>query len=603
MSYSEIQGELNSERLASLPPLYIAILRNIVIEPMEPYLRYLAYQVGCNVRCEFSEYDNVFQEAVGGQKGILNEHTDCVLLFLKLENLSWDLARNFASLSAERIEGEKDRIKNFIASVLTGIRKQTAALILWNDFELPLNPSLGIVDYQQSSGQTACVTELNQFLRDALRAHKNAYLLDLNVCLARVGAKNFYDPRYWHMGKAPYSLEALEEISSEAFKYIRPLKGKNRKCLVLDCDNVLWGGIVGEDGLAGIKLGKTYPGSAYYEFQQEILNLYHRGVVLALCSKNNEEDVWEVFQQHPDMLLRKEHLAAAQLNWRDKVTNLRQIAADLNLGLESFVFVDDSPYEAGQVCQYLPEVEVIQLPQDRAVEYREILAAGGWFDTLTLSEEDRQRGAMYRAEAARKDLQMQSQDLASYYTSLEMVLEVRFADPFSIPRIAQLTQKTNQFTLTTRRYSDAQIQELSQSDSADVIHVQLKDRFGESGLTGVCILRFEGNRALIDSFLLSCRVLGRGVEDAFLAQCMKWAKRKGCTSAVGEYRPTAKNGQVKDFYSKQGFKWVATVDGTYRFELDLHAFRGKEPRFFKQIDSELVNDQQMETTPDGAKRT
>jgi FkbH-like protein len=205
------------------------------------------------------------------------------------------------------------------------------------------------------------------------------------------------------------------------------------------------------------------------------------------------------------------------------------------------------------VCQYLPEVEVIQLPQDRAVEYREILAAGGWFDTLTLSEEDRQRGAMYRAEAARKDLQMQSQDLASYYTSLEMVLEVRFADPFSIPRIAQLTQKTNQFTLTTRRYSDAQIQELSQSDSADVIHVQLKDRFGESGLTGVCILRFEGNRALIDSFLLSCRVLGRGVEDAFLAA-------RAPSANIGQRPKTAKSKtSIRNKVSSGWQRWTGPI--------------------------------------------
>lgn len=594
LSYSQIQGELNAERMAALPPFRTAVLRNVVIEPIEPYLRYLAYQVGSNLRCEFSEYDNVFQEAVGGHKGILNGHIDCVLVFIKLDNLSWDLARRFASLPPERIEGEKERIKAFITSVLTGIRKQTAALILWGGFELPIHPSLGIVDYQQKSGQTACVTELNQFLRDALQAHKNAYVLDLNGCLARVGAKNFYDPRYWHIGKAPYSREALEEISNEVFKYIRPLKGKNKKCLVLDCDNVLWGGIVGEEGLGGIKLGRTYPGSAYCEFQQEILNLYHRGVVLALCSKNNAEDVWEVFRQHPDMLLRKEHIAAAQLNWRDKVTNLRQIAADLNLGLESFVFLDDSPFEIGQVRQYLPEVEVVQLPLDRAVEYRDIVAAGGWFDTLTISEEDKQRGAMYRAEAARKELQMQSQDLEGYYSSLEMVLEIRFADQFSIPRIAQLTQKTNQFTLTTRRYSDAQIQELSQSDSADVIYLQLKDRFGESGLTGVCILKYDGDRALIDSFLLSCRVLGRGVEDAFLVQCMNRAKWRGCASAIGEYRPTAKNDQVKDFYSERHFKPVTTVNGIRCFELDLAAFEETEPSFFKRIDSNLVRNRSEE---------
>jgi len=589
LSYSQIQGELNSAQLSALPPFNIAIVRNVVVEPIEPYLRYLAYRAGFNARCDFNEYDNVFQEAVGGQKGILNDRTDCVLVFLKLENVSWALARGFASLGEDQIDSEKDRVRNLISSVVAGIRKQTAGLLLWNSFELPLQPALGIVDYQQGMGQMACVGELNAFLRDTLRAQRSAYLLDMNVCRARIGASHFYDQRYWHMGKAPYSREALEEISNETFKYIRPLLGKNRKCLVLDCDNVLWGGTVGEDGLPGIKLGRTYPGSAYYELQQEILNLYHRGVVLALCSKNNEQDVWEVFDAHPDMLLRKEHIATAQINWRDKVSNLKQIAADLSLGLDSFVFVDDSPFEAEQVRQYLPQVQVVHLPEAQAVEYRDMLAAGGWFDTLTLSAEDRQRGAMYRAEASRQELQMQSHDLASYYASLSMVLEIGLADDFSIPRIAQLTQKTNQFNLTTRRYSDAQIQALSEDRSVDVIHVQLKDRFGASGLAGVCILKYEEDRAHIDSFLLSCRVLGRGVEDAFLVQCMKRARLRGCTIAIGEYLPTAKNDQVRDFYPQRAFHPVAQDHSVHRFELDLTTFEGSEPAFFSRIDSQITS--------------
>ena len=571
-----------------MPPFNIAIVRNVVVEPIEPYLRYLAYRIGFNARCEFNEYDNVFQEAVGGQKGILNDKTGCVLVFLRLENVSWALARGFASLTAVEIESERDRVKTLITSVVAGIRKQTAGLLLWNSFELPLQPALGIVDYQDGAGQTACIGELNAFLRETLQAQRSAYLLDMNVCRARIGAGLFYDQRYWHMSKAPYSREALEEISNEAFKYIRPLLGKNRKCLVVDCDNVLWGGTIGEDGVPGIKLGRTYPGSAYYELQQEILNFYHRGVVLALCSKNNEQDVWEVFDKHPDMLLRREHIATAQINWRDKVSNLKQIAADLSLGLDSFVFVDDSPFEAEQIRAYLPQVEVVHLPEAQAVEYRDILSAGGWFDTLTLSPEDRKRGAMYRAEASREELQLQSQDLGSYYASLSMVLEIGFVDAFSIPRIAQLTQKTNQFNLTTRRYSDAHIQALSEDRSVDVIHVQLKDRFGESGLAGVCILKYEGARALIDTFLLSCRVLGRGVEDAFLVQCMKRARLKGCTIAIGEYLPTAKNDQVRDFYPQRAFQPAAQDQTAHRFELDLVAFEGSEPAFFSRIDSQIT---------------
>lgn len=586
-SYSQIQEELSPEKLAPLPPLNITILRNITLEPIEPYLRYLGYQMGFNVRTRFGGYDRIFQEAVGGQKDLLNEETDCVLIFLKLETLSWSLARSFPGLSLEQIEAEKERIQDFMVKVLAGIRKQTSGMILWHGFELPLYPALGIIDPQLKVGQTTLIHELNQFLRDALQRQSNAYFVDLNACLIRIGARNFYDPRYWHIGKAPYSREALQEIAQEVFKYLRPLKSKNKKCLVLDCDHVLWGGTIGEDGLAGIKLGKTYPGSAYYEFQQEILNLYHRGVILALCSKNNEEDVWEVFQKHPEMVLQKEHIATAQINWRDKATNLKQIAADLNIGLDSLVFMDDSDFEIHLIRQVLPEVAVIPLPRDRAVEYREILASCGLFDTLTLSEEDRNRGMMYRAEAARKQLQRESINLESYYASLEMVLEIRLADEFSIPRIAQLTQKTNQFNLTTRRYSDADIQRLRESNSADVIYLRLRDRLGDSGIVGVCILKYEADRAILDSFLLSCRVLGRGVEEAFLIQCLKRAKLKGSKVVIGEYKPTAKNGQVKDFYLNQAFKAIGVTDQVYSFQMDLTTFTRHEPQFFKQIDSEI----------------
>ena len=355
------------------------------------------------------------------------------------------------------MQNEVRRIQETITNILTGIRKQTDGMILWHGFEIPLYPGLGIWDSQIPAGQAGVIPELNNFLRTALRSVPNAYYVDLNLCLARVGGKAFYDERYWHIGRAPYSREALCEIASEDFKFIRSLKGKSKKCLVLDCDNVLWGGIIGEDGLSGIKLGKTYPGSPYYEFQQEVVNLYNRGILIALCSKNNAEDVWEVFRTHPDMVLKEKHIAAAEINWEDKATNLKKIAANLNIGLESLVFVDDSEFEVNLVRGAIPEMTVLHFPKDKTVEYRNMLASCGLFDTLTVSAEDRERGVMYQAEAQRKQLQSQALDLETYLKSLEMVIEVKFADDFTLPRIAQLTQKTNQFNLTTRRYSEADI--------------------------------------------------------------------------------------------------------------------------------------------------
>ncbi len=595
-SFAEIQGILHADqtRIGALPPVHIAILRNVVVESIEPYVRYLAYRAGLDARVRFGEYDNVFQEAVAGRADLLSSTTDCVVVFLRLEHLSLDLARRFAVLPTEQVAAEVARVQDFVARVIAGIRAQTHAAILWVGFETPARPALGIADSQGNGGQGECIAGLNRFTRERLGSHPSAYFVDLDGCVARVGAGRFYDSRYWHLAKAPYSRAGLEELAGELVRFVRPLKGKNKKCLVLDCDNVLWGGVVGEEGPSGIKLGSTHPGSAFVEFQQELVNLHARGVILALASKNNEEDVWEVFARNPAMVLRREHIAAARINWRDKATNLKDLAAELNIGLDSFVFMDDSPFEIGQVESQLPEVEAVALPADRPAEYRDLLLEGGWFDTLTIQAEDRERGAMYRAEAARRELRHESADLTEYYRSLEMVLTVRFAEPGTIARVAQLTQKTNQFNLTTRRYSDAEIAALADSDSADVVTVQLRDRFGDAGLTGVCIIRYQADRAHIDSLLLSCRVLGRGVEDAFLVQCLKRVRARGCPMVTAEYRPTRKSVMVRDFYPERGFALTTETETERRFELALGQFDAKEPDFFARIESELSDGRPIE---------
>ena len=588
-TYSQIQEELAKTDLSQLPEINISVLRNIMLEPIEPYLRYHAYRMGYNAAVSFGEYDTIYQDAVGGNAKLFHAKTDCILLFTYLENLSWNLSRNFAGLDARQVQEEIEIIHAHINATLSGIRRQSDAMILWHSFEVPVEPGLGIFDSQSDTGQLAVIRSLNEFLRTSLNEAANAYFVDINLCLGRIGAKNFYDARYWHLGRAPYTREALREIASEDYKFIRPLKGKIKKCLVLDCDNTLWGGIIGEDGLSGIKLGKTYPGSAYYEFQQEIINLYYRGVIIALCSKNNESDVWEVFQKHPDMLLKQEHIAASQINWLDKAQNLRQLAQDLNIGLDSMVFADDNEFEIDLVRRELPEVTAIQLPRDKAVDYRNLLVACGLFDTLTISREDKNRGNMYKAEAGRKKHQAQSSDLESYYKSLDMIVEVRLADDFSVPRIAQQTQKTNQFNLTTRRYSDADIQRLMQNDASAVLYLKLSDRFGDSGIVGTCILKYGQGKAVVDTFLLSCRVLGRGVEDVFLIQAMKLAKKRGCLRAVGEYYATPKNRQVEFFYSQRGFleDEVPSGDADRTFSYDLTKEFPKEHPYFKEVKSDI----------------
>lgn len=582
-SLSDIHKLLDSPELQALPPLRVRVLRNVMVEPLEPFLRFFAWRAGFNAQVRFGEYDNIVQEAAGANAGLLDAETDVVLVFAKLETLSPELACQFPTLATERIQAETERVASLSAGVLAGIRRQTQAMILWHGFELPAYPALGVLDPEAGQGQTAVVQGLNAMLRQSLREAGNAHLVDMDLCLRRIGAERFFDPRYWHLGKAPYSREALQAIAQEDFAYIRALKGRARKCLVLDCDGILWGGVVGEDGLTGIKLGHSHPGSCHRELQQEALNLFHRGVLLALCSKNNEADVWEVFDRHPDMVLRREHLAAALINWRDKAANLRQIALDLNIGLDSLVFVDDSEFEVQLVRDVLPEVEALHFPRQSASSFKNMLAAAQLFDTLTLSEEDRRRGAMYVAEGRRHELKAQATDMRQYYASLRMQAEIGLADPFTIPRIAQMTQKTNQFNLTTRRHSDAEIRAFSESADYDVAWLKLTDIFGDSGIVGAAIVRYQGQDAVFESFLLSCRVIGRGVEDLFLARLLERARASGAVRAVGLYIPTPKNAQVAGFYPAHGFVRAAGADGEERFELDLSSASWKEPDYFDTV--------------------
>ena len=290
LTFSDKQEILNKASLDGFPTLNISVLRNVMVEPLATILRYGAYLEGYDARLAFGEFDMIYQEAVDGRSDILNEATSTVMVFDYLAQESPRLFHSFATMTPQGVTEESALVVEKASAILHGIRRQTPAMILWHSFEMPATPALGIYDSQITHEQLASVRSLNDEIRQLLADIGNAYHVDLNLCLARVGAQRFYDWRYWHRGRLPYTMEALEAIADEEVKFLRPMMGRTRKCLVLDCDNVLWGGVVGEEGLSGIELDATHPGSAYQEFQREVLNLHRRGVILALCSKNNEEE-------------------------------------------------------------------------------------------------------------------------------------------------------------------------------------------------------------------------------------------------------------------------------------------------------------------------
>jgi len=565
-------------------PLKIAILRNITVDPIVPYLKFLCYKENLRAIINMGNYDNVMQDVMDPNSALYRHSPDIVLICMKMETLAEKLVTSFSNMSSAEIKEESGRVLSFFDRILSEIRKNSKAPILLHNFETPVYPSFGVLDYQDRSKQINTFRRINSDLLSVIGKYDSVYIVDMDLLQSTIGYLNFIDNRYWHIGKAPYTREACKTIAKEYIKFIRALKGKNKKCLALDCDNTLWGGIIGEDGIEKIKIGRAYPGSAYREFQQAILNLYNRGIMLAICTKNNKGDVLEVLEKHPDMILRKEHFVSMKINWNDKVTNLKEMASELNISLDSLVLIDDSDFEVNLVKKTLPEVWAIKLPEDPSL-CRDLLNSSGLFDTLAFSEEDRRRSEMYKAEIRRRKAKtrFQSMSLEDYYKYLEMQVSINSADEFSIPRISQLTQRTNQFNLTTKRYSESEIKELSQSKDADVFSLHLKDRFGESGLVGVAILKYLGKEAFIDTFLLSCRVIGRGIEDLLLKACINAAIKRGCEKVIGLYVPTKKNGLVEGFYKNRHFSCQEKNNNEAKYSFSLKEAYPDFPDYFKSI--------------------
>jgi FkbH-like protein len=553
-----------------LPAVRFAVLRNTSVEALEIFLQYEGAQSGYRANVGFSGFGSAREDVVLGHSSLVG--SDYFLVWMRLDGLSWKLTRAFCSLDRRTLDLEVDRVISEITDLIAAIRKQTSAALFLVTFETPSQPALGVTDGSEAHGQVATIAGLNTRLRSLVSSHLAVYLIDIDCLRMRIGEDRFFDHRLRHLSSAPYSSLALGAMAHEVNRLVRLLRGNVRKCLVLDCDNVLWGGVLGEQGIEGIQIGQTYPGSVYREFQQEVLNLRDRGILIALCSKNEVDDVLNVLRSHPDMLLREHHVAAMAISWNDKATGLRQIARDLNIGLDSLVLADDSAFETGLVRDLVPEVAVLHLPVETAILNRDTLLSCGLFDTLKVTDEDRKRASGYADEAMRKQAATSAPTLQSYLSSLGSVLRVTEASAIDVPRIAQLTQKTNQFNLTTRRATPQEIRDIVSSPSWIAVTARLRDSFGDLGLIGFCAIRREENLGTIEFLMLSCRALGREVERAFLRETLTRARAAGLSRVRATYRPTSRNRQTESFYDSEGFVFEEPrADGTQDklYSLDL----------------------------------
>ena len=417
---------------------------------------------------------------------------------------------------------------------------------------------------------------LNLKLCDLAAARQNVFLIDLCALQSRVGRERFFNDKMYFVGKLPIHTDCLPLVAKQVLDVVNAVRGRIRKVAVLDLDNTLWGGVIGDDGLAGIQIGELGLGHAFTALQTWLKELKKRGVLLAVCSKNNEQTAKEPFEKHAEMVLRLEDFSIFVANWEDKAGNIRKIAQTLNLGLDSFVFLDDNPFERSLVRELVPEVTVPELPEDPA-EYLRFLQGLNLFETASYSEADSVRTEQYRQEVGRVSLQQQTGSYDEYLQSLDMRAQAKPFDPFHYPRIAQLTQRSNQFNLRTVRYTEDQIRQAAEDPNALTLYFTLKDRFGDYGLISVVILRRTApNTALIDTWLMSCRVLKRGMEEYIVDRIAQCAAENGITRLEAEYLPTAKNAMVRDIYEKMGF----TPEGEGRYFCDPAALP-KHPTWIK----------------------
>lgn len=396
------------------------------------------------------------------------------------------------------------------------------------------------------------VGQYNAFLLEVQKQHSNLKVLDYSEFTRRYPATDLLDWRFYFISQMGLNPKLTKDFQAWWDKKLESIALKRKKCIVLDLDNTLWGGVLGEDGVSGIKVGGDYPGKAFQFFQKSLLGLSKAGVILAVCSKNNEDDVLEAWAKNPFMILKKEHFSAYRINWTDKATNLKELADELNIGLDSFVFVDDNPTERELIKQMLPMVSVPDFPvqpYDFPLFFQTLV--NDYFRVYSITDEDKKKTEQYKANAARAQAQHAFADYGAFLESLDMQITIEAANEFNIPRIAQMTQKTNQFNLTTRRYTDADVKGFL-AQGWKIWCVSVADKFGDNGITGAVFV--NGNS--IDTLLLSCRILGKGIEIAFLKQILALLKEQGVGTIEAEYIPTTKNAQVSDFYDRCGFTIV-----------------------------------------------
>lgn len=514
-------------------------------------------------------FDTWIQEAIDTSSGVYSEDSDAVIVLLDgTEARSWTDSKEAAeriSLWKQGLTALTSNINNIPILVSTiDIRENRIKAYLERKLAVEMN------------------NDWYQFVQDIVEKNNNVYVLDIADTICEIGRKQFYSNKMWYMSSMPYSKNGLNAVINEIDRALRSAFEPKKKIIVLDLDNTLWGGVVGEDGLDGIELSNHKEGQRYYDFQRQLLEMKNRGILLAVNSKNNEADTERVIKNHPYMLLRDNAFVIKKINWKNKADNLKDIESELNLTEKSFIFIDDNPAEREIVRGICSDALVLDFPADTTelVEFAENI----WFDycrPLRVLGEDLKKTQMYQSEAERRQELNESLNLDDYIARLELSADIHKMRPNELERVTQLCGKTNQFNMTTKRYTQAEIKKISANSDNEIYVAYSSDKYGDSGLISVIILIGEEADVKIDTFLMSCRVMGRRLEDVIMNEIAAHCSDK--RKIIGEFIPTAKNAPVKELYDRLGFELILDDDGHKIYELTLNDYMKKSFECYKEI--------------------
>ena len=560
------------------PEIRIALLSSFTIDPVVPYVDLECRALRLEPTLYTAPFNTWEREMLGQGSALERFQPQIAFLSVALDDLLPELAEapSAADIAAagenaiDRILSAASRFSSWASGVLV-------VHSLYSAFRDPMGPASG--RNERSRGEI--IAELNARLADGLRAVPRAHLLDMNVVVTRRRHGTLDNPKMRHLAGMRLGDSVLADVAGAYAQFIAPVAGRTRKCIVLDLDNTLWGGIVGEDGPHGIRLGTTSPGSEFREFQQFLLSLAQRGVLLAVISKNNASDALEVIRAHEAMVLREESFSAMRINWENKPNNLISIAEELSLGLDSFVFVDDNEKERALMRQTLPQVLTPELPRDPAL-YRETLESLPELHVLNVTAEDRSRTRQYIERRQRESLRVSSQTVEEYLRSLSIVALTDPATERTLTRVHQLFQRTNQFNLTGFRYELGELASRSASAEWRVYATSVSDRFGDHGLVAAAVVRALPDEWMIDNLVMSCRVIGYGVEDALLARISREARAAGAKRLLGRFVPSPKNAPAKDYYSRNSFGMDVEVDDVQLWTRLLNGQRYLAPTWIQE---------------------